>query len=317
MIKYEDFQPGELWLDTNGKPIQAHGGSILFDNGKYYWYGENKDGPNSLGRIGIQRVDIIGISCYSSSDLYNWTFEGIVLPAVSDDPNHDLHPSKVAERPKVLKNDRTGQYVMWLHIDSEDYTLAKTGVAVSENPAGPFEYVGSKRPNDVDSRDMTLFKDDDGTAYLIHSSDWNKTLVISRLTDDYTDLNGEFTKAFIDQSREAPAVFKHAGKYYLLSSGCTGWYPNAALVAESDRMMGRWELRDNPLSGPNARKTFYAQSTYVFPVQGLENSFIFMADRWRPEELADSRYVWLPITFMEDGIEIKWADRWDLNAFRK
>lgn len=98
MIKYEDFQPGELWLDTNGKPIQAHGGSILFDNGKYYWYGENKDGPNSLGRIGIQRVDIIGISCYSSSDLYNWSFEGIVLPAVSDDPNHDLHPSKVAER---------------------------------------------------------------------------------------------------------------------------------------------------------------------------------------------------------------------------
>lgn len=92
---------------------------------------------------------------------------------------------------------------MWLHIDSEDYTLAKTGVAVSENPAGPFEYVGSKRPNDVDSRDMTLFKDDDGTAYLIHSSDWNKTLIISRLTDDYTDLNGEFTKAFIDQSREA------------------------------------------------------------------------------------------------------------------
>lgn len=82
-------------------------------------------------------------------------------------------------------------------------------------------------------------------------------------------------------------------------------------------MMGRWELRDNPLSGPNARKTFYAQSTYVFPVQGLENSFIFMADRWRPEELADSRYVWLPITFMEDGIEIKWADRWDLNTFRR
>lgn len=317
MTKYKDFQPGELWLDTNGKPIQAHGGSILFDNGMYYWYGENKDGPNCLGRIGIQRVDIIGISCYSSSDLYNWAFEGIVLPAVSDDPSHDLHPSKVAERPKVLKNDRTGQYVMWIHVDNEDYTMAKTGVAVSDNPAGPFVYVGSKRPNDVDSRDMTLFKDDDGTAYVIHSSDWNKTLIISRLTDDYTDLNGEFTKAFIDQSREAPAVFKHAGKYYLLSSGCTGWYPNAALVAESNQMMGRWELRDNPLSGPNARKTFYAQSTYVFPVQGLENSFIFMADRWRPEELADSRYVWLPITFMDDGIEIKWADRWDLNTFRK
>jgi hypothetical protein len=317
MTTYEDFQPGELWLDTKGKPIQAHGGSILFDNGMYYWYGENKDGPNRISQIGIQRVDIIGISCYSSSDLYNWTFEGIVLPAVSDDPNHDLHPSKVAERPKVLKNDRTGKYIMWLHMDSEDYTLAKTGVAISDHPAGPFAYAGSKRPNDVDSRDMTLFKDDDGTAYLLHSSDWNKTLVISKLTDDYTDLNGEFTKVFIDQSREAPAVFKHEGRYYLLSSGCTGWYPNATLVAESHRMMGRWELKDNPLSGLHARKSFYAQSTYVFPVHGLENSFIFMADRWLPEELANSRYVWLPITFMDDGIEVKWTDRWDLNTFRK
>ena len=86
------------------KPIQAHGGSILFDNGKYYWYGENKTGHKS-GRIYSARRHHWHILS-SLSDLYNWTFEGIVLPAVSDDPNHDLHPSKVAERPKVLKNDR-------------------------------------------------------------------------------------------------------------------------------------------------------------------------------------------------------------------
>ena len=40
------FQPARLWLDTDGNPIQAHGGGILFDEKSetYYWYGENKDG---------------------------------------------------------------------------------------------------------------------------------------------------------------------------------------------------------------------------------------------------------------------------------
>jgi hypothetical protein len=36
------FTPGEAWLDTAGKPIQAHGGSIIVVDDAYYWYGENK-----------------------------------------------------------------------------------------------------------------------------------------------------------------------------------------------------------------------------------------------------------------------------------
>ena len=46
---------------------------------------------------------------------------GIVLPAVKDDPNHDLHPSKVLERPKVVYNKKTGKFVMWAHVESADY----------------------------------------------------------------------------------------------------------------------------------------------------------------------------------------------------
>ena len=40
---YQAFYPGQVWLDTNGNPIQAHGGSIFHENGTYYWYGENKE----------------------------------------------------------------------------------------------------------------------------------------------------------------------------------------------------------------------------------------------------------------------------------
>lgn len=41
------YHPGRIWLDTDGNPIQAHGGGILFDQKSktYYWYGEYKDGP--------------------------------------------------------------------------------------------------------------------------------------------------------------------------------------------------------------------------------------------------------------------------------
>lgn len=40
------YYPGRIWLDTEGNPIQAHGGGILYDDKTkmYYWYGEYKDG---------------------------------------------------------------------------------------------------------------------------------------------------------------------------------------------------------------------------------------------------------------------------------
>lgn len=72
------MRPGAVWHDTDGKPIQAHGGGVLFHEGTYYWYGENKDAPNVPG---TQRVEVIGVSCYSSRDLLNWTNEGLALPA--------------------------------------------------------------------------------------------------------------------------------------------------------------------------------------------------------------------------------------------
>lgn len=40
---YDSFRPGQVWLDTEGKRIQAHGGSVIYVDGIYYWYGENKE----------------------------------------------------------------------------------------------------------------------------------------------------------------------------------------------------------------------------------------------------------------------------------
>ena len=43
MHMYNCFNPGQPWLDTEGKRIHAHGGSILYSDGVFYWYGENKE----------------------------------------------------------------------------------------------------------------------------------------------------------------------------------------------------------------------------------------------------------------------------------
>ena len=162
-----EFIPGEVWKDTDGNPINAHGGGVLYHEGTYYWYGEYKKGKTILPERATwecYRTDVTGVGCYSSRDLLNWKFEGIVLPAVKNDPDHDLHPSKVLERPKVVYNKKTGKFVMWAHVESADYSKACAGVAVSDSPVGPFIYQGSFRPNNAMSRDQTVFVDDDGRA---------------------------------------------------------------------------------------------------------------------------------------------------------
>ena len=169
------------WLDTEGNPINAHGGGMLYHDGKYYWYGEYKKGKTYLPADATwerYRTDVTGVSCYSSTDLYNWKFEGVVLNADTTDSASDLHPSQVLERPKVVYNKKTGKFVMWFHADSADYTKAAAGVAVGDSPVGPFKFLGSMRPNNSMSRDQTVFVDDDGKAYQFASSENNETMYI-------------------------------------------------------------------------------------------------------------------------------------------
>ena len=297
---------GVIWQDVDGNDIQAHGGCIIFHKGKYYWYGENKGADNVPG---TRRVDVIGVSCYSSTDMLNWKYEGLVLESNKTDPQSYIHYSKVLERPKVIYNEKNDNFVLWMHIDSADYTYAGVGIAVSKTPTGPFELIKVQVPNRQASRDMTIFKDVDGTAYLVHSKDWNKTMNIARLNEDYTDLDGFYVSIMEDQEREAPALFFHNGTYYMITSGCTGWNPNAALFSRCPYLLGRWKLIDNPCVGENYKKTFFGQSTYIFEANG---KFYLMLDHWLPYDLKKSGYSILPIEIneKEQDIVVRWHDEW-------
>ena len=296
---------GQIWKDIDGNDIQAHGGCIIEYEGTYYWYGEHKGQDNCPGTT---RVDVIGVSCYSSKDLLNWKYEGLALEADKDNSKSLLHPTQVLERPKVIYNEKTKKFVMWFHSDSADYVFAGTGVAVSDTPQGPYTYMGSFQPNRQDSRDMTIFKDIDGTAYLVHSKDWNKTLNIARLTEDYTKPDGFYVSVMVDQEREAPALVYRDGMYYMVTSGCTGWNYNSALFSRCPSLLGQWKLIDNPCEGEGYRQTFKGQSTYIFTANGQD---YLMLDHWIPTDLKTSGYSILPITYDDEhNMTVTWTDEW-------
>jgi hypothetical protein len=354
--KAKQFTPGDVWNDNNGKHINAHGGGILFYKGVYYWYGEHK----IAGKIG--NTAQVGVGCYSSKDLYNWNDEGIALK-VDEDPKSDITKGCTLERPKVVYNIKTRKFVMWFHLELKDkgYFAARSGVAVSDKPEGPFTFRGSFRPNagywpvnvqpchkkpvspDVKdsycggkgclpapedsvnllgrdfkggqmARDMNLFVDDDGTAYHIYSSEENSTLHISKLTDDYLSCSGEYFRVFVGRYMEGAALFKRAGKYYIIASDCTGWAPNAARSAVADEIFGNWKELGNPAIGKESETTFRSQSTSVLQVQGKKDSYIFIGDRWTPDNPIDGRYIWLPITFENNAPKLYWKGAWSLNS---
>ena len=166
------------------------------------------------------------------------------------------------------------------------------------------------------ARDQNLFVDDDGKAYHIYSSEENSTLHISQLTEDYLLESGKYVRVFPDRYMEAPAVFKSKGKYFLIASDCTGWAPNAARLAWAPDIFGPWKELGNPCIGIDADLTFHSQSTCLLPVQDKKNAFIFMADRWNPDNAIDGRYVWLPVRFDENGIPfLEWMNQWNLDFF--
>ncbi len=295
---------GEMWYDIDGNPIQAHGGCIIKHNNMWYWYGENKGQDNCPGR---DRVDVIGVSCYSSCNLTDWKYEGLALAADKDNPESPLHPSKVLERPKVIYNERINKFVMLFHSDDAEYLFCQVGIATSDTPEGPYDFIKTIRPNQFEAMDMTIFKDTDDSVYLIHTIDRDKTLNITRLTEDYMDTDGEYVSVLKDQLREAPAICKNRGMYYMVTSGCTGWNPNSALYAECGELMGEWRLIDNPCEGKDYRKTFYGQSTYIFEENGQK---YLMLDHWQPYDLKNSGYSILPITFENGIMSVKRQDFW-------
>ncbi len=304
---------GTQFKDTSGNVIHAHGGGLLYYGGYYYWYGEYRDTSNHF----------LGVRCYRSTDLVNWENRGEVL-APSSAP--ELNKCNV-ERPKVMYNASTKEFVMWMHWENGvHYGEARAAVAYCSTPDGKYTYKGSFRPMvntgviDHDrpgymSRDCNVFVDTDGKGYFISSSNENMDLHLYELTPDYKSIASLKTKLFVGNQREAPCLIKRNDYYYLITSGCTGWNPNQTKYAYSKNLSSGW----SSLYNIGDSTSYRSQPAFILAVQGASGtSYLYTGDRWAGAwsgKVNDSQYVWLPLEFINDTkLELPYYDSIRIDA---
>ncbi|KUO18134.1 family 43 glycosylhydrolase [Streptomyces dysideae] len=338
--------PGQVWLDTDGKRIHAHGGSILEIDGTFYWYGENKE--RSAPGSGIWHW---GVRCYSSSDLYNWTDRGLIIPPEPDDPASPLHPATSMDRPHILRHPDTGRYVCWIKVMSP--VGQRSTVLVADDILGPYRVVRQDfKPLGMNAGDFDLVLDPtDGKGYhyfeRVHSE-----LICADLTPDLTDVTGYYSTHFPlvqpPYVREAPAYFTRDGLHYLVTSGTTGYYPNPSMVAVAPSYHGPWRELNDPHPDDPTRSSYQSQISCVFRHPHKQDLYIALADRWLPRYGASSEaavamhaerfrpmgghkpgpwselteidtsiadYVWLPFRFEGERAILDWHDEWRIEDY--
>lgn len=285
----QTIYPGTEWNDQNGVNVQGHGGNIIQVGSTFYWFGENKIGENSSSDA------FQSVRCYSSTDLVHWKFE---LDALARRASGDLGPHRIVERPKVLYNAVSKQYVMYIHVDNRHYGIGKVGVATSPTVSGPYKYLGSFYPLGLQSWDMNLFQDDNGVAYLLtHAGDQH--LHIEQLSADY--LTVIKSVATLTPNYEAPAMLKVNGCYYIFGSELTGWSANDNKYAMATNIAGPWSRWN--LFAPEGSETFDSQTTFILKVKGSEaTNIVYMGDRWNASDLGASTYVWLPLNVLKTNV---------------
>lgn len=353
--QYHSFRPGKIWYDTNGKVINAHGGGILYYKGVYYWFGEDKiTGPiGNTAQVGVHcyaSTDLYnwkdeGIALPVSDNPRSDITKGCILErpkVIFNKKTHKFvmwfhlelkgHGYSSARAGVAISNRPEGPYTFLYSMRPNpgiwplNFKKAWETSTVQHNSLKAWTPEWKKAVKeglfvrrDFKSgqmfRDMTAFVDTDGKAYLIYASEENLTLQIAQLNDDYTGFSGKYVRVFPGGHNEAPAIFKENGKYYMVTSGCTGWAPNAARSGVAPSIFGPWKALGNPCVGKGSALTFHSQSTYILPVHGKKNAFIFMADRWNPRNPIDGRYVWLPIKIQNGRLVIKWLNNWSLQKF--
>ncbi len=274
-----------VWLDTSGQEIIAQGGSMIKVGKVYYWYGYD-----------IKKNDV---RLYTSSDLVNWAYQGIVY-----------HGNSWYGRPDVLYNARTGRYVM---ITEGPRSTGRNCVVffTSNKAAGPF--VRQSVTDMVFGNTMgdhSVFKDANGDAYLLAvtdptSTNYNGGMKIVKLTPDYLGLESvvaEWNNG--GDHREAPAIFKKDGFYYLFTSWTDGWHSTATKYQKSATLSGMATAPKILLAtNPSSSNSFNTQNDFIMPVTGTQGTtYIYCGDRYSQQTGEGvGKNGWYPLTFDAAG----------------
>lgn len=292
------IKPGEPIRDNNGKLVQAHAGQIIYENGVFYWYGEDKSNM-VVDKVGEPYHN--GVHAYSSTDLYNWRDEGIILRA-ENNIESPLDFRRIVDRPHILFNEKTKKYVMWVKLaggkdNLRDWKNQRAGIAVADTLLGPYEFVKDFCPNNHHMGDFD-FVEDNGEMFIYFSNIVNNpsNVACMKLTDDYMDVKEGVSYHFDydapPNTRESPAFFKMNGEIYVTTSGCTGYHPNPSTISKIKTVGGEVCELGNVCIGDTTKSTFHSQISCVFRHPEKKNLYIALADRWL-SDLDISKLPWI------------------------
>ncbi len=305
--------PGIAFKDTDGKPVNAHGGGIIKVCDTFYLHGEYFLSTTTDN-------DFNGFSMYSSKDLSTWKNEGLILP---QQPSGQLGPNRKGERPHIVRCPATGEFVLYAHSADVTYQADKEVVyATSPTVNGQYTFRGSLTDaggNVAAHSDMSALTDGN-TAYVVTESGWVYTLAADCHSwvsaKQYSAVNG--TTGGV----EAPTVFKAGNTWYWIGSDKTGWRANDDFYSTAPAITGPWTYQGN--LAPKGKLTWMTQSTWVMPVAGAQSTtYVYWGDHWygnqdttAPGKHNDqATYVFQPLVF--DGTKISlptYQVRWALDV---
>ena len=314
-----------FWNTTNGAPINSQGGGIfrfadpVTGITKYYWYGvyyEEADTYRNNPAVTLSKCTFRSVTCYSSTDLVNWTFEADVL--TKDESLKDGKNTWVG-RLGVAWIKELNKYAMFVQHDKEVL------IAVADQPAGEFKWHQKINMKEMigtsNTGDQTVFTDDaTGTSYLIYSyGNGRNKIYVSEIGVKNGMVNLlDCTKVFQGESREGNCMFKYNGKYYMCASNIYGWDASFAYYLVADDIRGPYTPTNEMLVMKGCAEDFahVTQTGFFINVKGSKKeTVVYCGDRWADFAGNGLGYnQWFPLSFEGTTPYFNSLHSWYLNA---
>lgn len=316
-----------FWHTKNGLPINSQGGGIfqfadpLTGEKKYYWYGVHyleADTYRNDPSVTPKNATFESVTCYSSTDLANWTFEADVLTKEELKKQKDYRKTWVG-RLGVAFIPELKKYAMFVQHGSGVL------ISVSDTPTGQFSWHQQISMKDMigttNTGDQTVFTDEDsGKSYLIYSYGQGRNKIyVSEIGVKNGKVNLlDCTEVFRGESREGNCMFKYNNKYYLCASNIYGWDSSLAYYLVSDNIRGPYVTKKGMLvmNGTSDDYAHVTQTGFFVNVKGSkQETVIYCGDRWANFAGNGLGYnQWFPLSFDGHTPYFNSLGSWNLDA---
>ncbi|MBC7846456.1 MAG: family 43 glycosylhydrolase [Flavobacterium sp.] len=313
-----------FWNTKDGQPIYSQGGGIfkftdpLTGIKKYYWYGVHyaeADTYKNTPSITLPNATFQSVTCYSSTDLANWTFEGDVLTKAETNKSGKTWVGRLG----VAYIKELNKYAMFVQHGNQVL------ITVSDSPTGQF--IWHQKINmepmigTTNTGDQTVFTDEDsGKSYLIYSYGQGRNKIyVSEIGVKEGKVNLlDCKQIFKGESREGNCMFKYNNKYYMFASNIYGWDASYAYYLVSDNIRGPYLPTDKMqiMNGTSDDFAHVTQTGFFVNVKGSkQETVVYCGDRWANFAGNGLGYnQWFPISFNGETPYFNSLGSWILDA---